>query len=94
MIIIDQLNEKGLNSEKLESGLKSLGLDFSKFENINLEQVPELVELFVLVEDINANITSKFVKIDLRLKLDKIIKGEKIEKLFYPHFFRPQLVVS
>lgn len=80
MIIIDQLNEKGLNSEKLESGLKSLGLDFSKFENINLEQVPELVELFVLVEDINANITSKFVKIDLRLKLDKIIKGEKIEK--------------
>ena len=77
MIIKDLLNKENINIDVLQKGLKHIGLDVSKFASINENQTPELIELFKLTLDVDPQKTSKFKKLELRTKLEKIIKGQK-----------------
>jgi RecQ family ATP-dependent DNA helicase len=79
MELTDKLKNENINPEKLEKGLKSIGLNLSRFNNIREEQFPALIELFNVALDITPSI-SKYTKIEIRSKLDKILKGQQIVK--------------
>ncbi len=72
------LNDESVNIEHLQKGLKHIGLNLSKFDCINEDQIPDLLELFKIAVDIDSKTTNKFIKMDIRSKLDKILKGQPV----------------
>jgi RecQ family ATP-dependent DNA helicase len=72
------LNTENINIEQLQKGLKHIGLNLSRFDGVVEEQVPGLLELFKIAVDIDPKTTTKFTKMDLRSKLEKVIKGQPI----------------
>ena len=72
------LNTENIKSEELQKGLKQIGLSLSKFEHIPEDQFPVLLELFKLAVTIDPRTTTKFTKIDIRSKLEKVLKGQKV----------------
>ena len=79
MVIKDKLSSENIDSEKLQKGLKHIGLNLSKFDGVEEEQVPYLIELFKIIVDIDPLTSTKFTRIDLRLKLEKILKGQRVK---------------
>ncbi|HUM50619.1 MAG TPA: UvrD-helicase domain-containing protein [Chitinophagales bacterium] len=77
MIIQELLNKENIDPNVLQKGLKFIGLDLSKFENINENQIPEVIELFKQTLDVDPHKTTKFKKLEIRTKLEKIIKRQK-----------------
>ena len=69
-------NDIGL--ENLQKGLNHIGLNLWKFENVPKDQLPDLIELFKIVVGVDPHKTGKFIKTDLRVKLEKIIRGQRI----------------
>lgn len=79
MKILEKLNIANIDSEKLQRGLKHLGLNLSKFDNIEEEErVSDLIELFKIAIDVDPKVTTKFTKMDIRSKLEKVLKGQSI----------------
>ena len=76
MTLEEILNSNNLDIEMLQKGLKHLGLDLSKFKDINVNQISTLLELFKVVINIDPHKSNKFTKIDLRLRLEKIQKAQ------------------
>lgn len=72
------LNTENINVEQLQKGLKHIGLNLSRFDGVVEEQVPGLLELFKIAVDIDPKTTTKFTKMDLRSKLEKVLKGQPI----------------
>ena len=72
------LNSEKVNIEQLQKGLKHIGLNLSKFEHIQEEQVPGLIELFKIAVDVDPKTTTKFTKMELRSKLEKVLKGQQV----------------
>ncbi len=72
------LNTENINIEQLQKGLKHIRLNLSRFDCVVEEQVPGLLELFKIAVDIDPKITTKFIKMDLRSKLEKVLKGHQI----------------
>ena len=72
------LNTENINVEQLQKGLKHIGLNLSRFDSAAEEQVPGLIELFKIAVDIDPKNTTKFTKMDLRSKLEKVLKGKPI----------------
>jgi RecQ family ATP-dependent DNA helicase len=72
------LNTENINIEQLQKGLKHIGLNLSRFDGVVEEQVPGLLELFKIAVDIDPKTTTKFTKMDLRSKLEKVLKGQPI----------------
>ena len=68
------LNTENINIEQLQKGLKHIGLNLSRFDGVVEEQVPGLLELFKIAIDIDPKTTTKFTKMDLRSKLEKVLK--------------------
>jgi hypothetical protein len=73
MELNDILNTENINIEQLQKGLKHIGLDLTRFDGIVSEQVPNLLELFKIALTIDPK-SSKLTKMDLRAKLEKVIK--------------------
>ncbi len=78
MDLINILNTENINIEQLQKGLKHIGLNLSRFDGVAEEQVPSLIELFKIAVDIDPKNTTKFTKMDLRSKLEKVLKGKPI----------------
>jgi ATP-dependent DNA helicase RecQ len=78
MPIADILNNKNIDIERLQKGLKHIGLNLSRFDGVSEEQIPGLLELFKIAVDIDPKASTKFTKIDLRSKLEKVLKGQPI----------------
>jgi hypothetical protein len=78
MRLKDLIESKDIEIGKLEKGLKVIGLSLSKFENINEEYFSTLIELFKIAVNIDSKSSTKFTKIDIRSKLEKILKGQPI----------------
>ncbi|UPK70964.1 UvrD-helicase domain-containing protein [Chitinophaga filiformis] len=78
MEIQNILNAANVNVQKLEKGLKHIGLTLSSFDSVAEEQVSGLIELFKIAVDIDPKTTAKFTKMDLRSKLEKVLKGQRI----------------
>ena len=72
------INNENINIELLQKGLKHIGLNLSKFDGVAEEQVPVLIALFKIAVDIDPKTTTKFNKMDLRSKLEKVLKGHPI----------------
>ncbi len=72
------LNSEGINIEQLQKGLKHIGLNISKFDSAQEDQIPGLIELFKIAVDIDPRTTTKFNKMDLRSKLEKVLKGQPV----------------
>lgn len=72
------LNTENINIEQLQKGLKHIGLNLSRFDGVAEEQVPVLLELFIRAVDIDPQKATKFEKLDLRSKLEKVLKGKSI----------------
>lgn len=72
------LNTENINVEQLQKGLKYIGLNLSRFDGVAEEQVPGLIKLFKIAVDIDPKNTTKFTKMDLRSKLEKVLKGKPI----------------
>lgn len=77
MELRDIFESESIEIGKLEKGLKAIGLNLTRFEGIHEEQFPILIELFRTAMDIDPN-TTKFTKIDVRSKLEKVLKGQPI----------------
>ncbi len=73
-----ELNNHNINTEDLQKGLKHIGLNLSRFDSVGEARFSELIQLFKIAVDIEPKTTSKFIKMDLRSKLEKIIKGQPI----------------
>jgi RecQ family ATP-dependent DNA helicase len=78
MDLYNILNTENINVEQLQKGLKHIGLNLSRFDSVAEEQVPGLIELFKIAVDIDPKNTTKFTKMDLRSKLEKVLKGKPI----------------
>lgn len=78
MDLINILNTENINIEQLQKGLKHIGLNLSRFDGVAAEQVPGLIELFKIAVDIDPKNTTKFTKMDIRSKLEKVLKGKPI----------------
>lgn len=76
MKITEKLISADINIENLNKGLKCIGFDLSKFDEVAIERIPALIELFEKVVDINTK-SNRFLKLDLRLKLERILKNQK-----------------
>ena len=76
MTITDKLIIANIDSDKLQKGLKHIGLNLSRFDGVVEEQVPGLLELFKIAVDIDPKTTTKFTKMDLRSKLEKVLKAK------------------
>jgi cold shock CspA family protein len=72
------LNTENINIEQLQKGLKHIGLNLSRFDGVVEEQIPGLLELFKVAVVIDPKTTTKFTKMDLRSKLEKVLKGQPI----------------
>ena len=70
------LIDEQIDVVKLEKGLKHIGFKLTKFDAVKEEHFPGLIELFKIATNVDPNKTTKFVKMDLRAKLDKCIKGQ------------------
>jgi len=77
MRIEEFLEQENINPELLQKGLKHIGLDLSKFDNISDGFLPSLADLFKIAEGIDPHKTGKFIKLDVRSKLDKFLKAKK-----------------
>ena len=73
-----ELNNHNVNIEDLQKGLKHIGLNLSRFDGVGEARFSELIQLFKIAVDIDPKTTSKFIKMDLRSKLEKILKGQTI----------------
>ena len=78
MELRDKLLSENIDPVKLLKGLKHIGLNLSRFDGVVEEQVPGLLELFKIAVDIDPKTTTKFNKMDLRSKLEKVLKGQPI----------------
>jgi hypothetical protein len=71
------LNTENINIEQLQKGLKHIGLNLSRFDGVVEEQIPGLLELFKVAVVIDPKTTTKFTKMDLRSKLEKVLKEKQ-----------------
>ena len=78
MDLINILNTENINIEQLQKGLKHIGLNLSRFDGVAEEKIPVLIELFKIAVDIDPKTSTKFAKIDLRSKLEKVLKGQQV----------------
>lgn len=79
MSLKDVINNENINEEALQKGLKHIGLDLSKFNQVHYELYPSLVELFKIAVSIDPHSTSKFTKMDTRSKLEKILRSKAVD---------------
>lgn len=87
MNISERLIKENIDIERLEKGLKYVGLELAKFDDVEENQIPLLIQLFRSVIDIEPK-SSKYTKIDLRIRLDKIIKKQRSNQDDKPHKFK------
>ena len=76
MRLTELMQSENINIETLEKGMKHIGLSLSKFDQIEGEQIPSLIELFKKAIEIDPKKSTRFEKLDLRTKLDRCLKGE------------------
>jgi len=72
------LNTENINIDQLQKGLKHIGFNLSRFAGVAEEQIPGLLKLFKIAVDIDPKTSTKFTKMDLRSKLEKVLKGQPI----------------
>ena len=77
MDLITVIQIEKIDITRLEKGLKTIGFNLSQFDNIPKEAFPLLIELFKKAVELDSKNTTKFIKLDLRSKFDKIIKEHK-----------------
>jgi hypothetical protein len=77
MDLREKLRKENIDPAKLEKGLKHIGLNLEKFNSFQEEDNPNLLELFRIALDLQPTST-KFMKMDLRSKLEKVLKGQPI----------------
>ncbi|MFO1374756.1 MAG: UvrD-helicase domain-containing protein, partial [Agitococcus sp.] len=77
MSLRDKLLSENIDSIKLEKGLKNIGLNLESFNRVQEGHYPNLLELFRIAVDIHSAST-RFTKMDLRSKLEKVLKGQPI----------------
>lgn len=77
MDLREKLLKENIDPAKLEKGLKHIGLNLEKFNSVQEEYNPNLLELFRIAVDIQPTST-KFTKMDLRSKLEKVLKRQPI----------------
>lgn len=77
MELRDKLLTENIDPAKLDKGLKHIGLNLERFSNVQEEHNPTLLELFRIALDIQPTST-KLMKMDVRSKLEKILKGQKV----------------
>ncbi|MCF2518523.1 DEAD/DEAH box helicase [Dyadobacter sp. CY351] len=75
MNLNDILNKELIDIADLKKGLKHIGLELSRFEDIGQEQLPSVIELFRIAVNIDPKTSTKLTKMDVRLKLEKVLKG-------------------
>ncbi|PIQ28444.1 MAG: hypothetical protein COW63_14705 [Bacteroidetes bacterium CG18_big_fil_WC_8_21_14_2_50_41_14] len=78
MSISDKLLSENIDVEKLKTVLKHLGLNLSRFEKINNQQADDALKLFRIAVDIDPRTATKFTRMDLRSKLEKVLKGQRV----------------
>jgi ATP-dependent DNA helicase RecQ len=81
MAIIDLLTNAEIDSKRLQAGLKHIGLNLSKFDILDENLLLDLIEIFKKVVDIDPKTTTKYTKIDLRSKIDKILLKQKKQNI-------------
>lgn len=74
MSLKEAINNENINEEALQKGLKYIGLDLSKFNQVPVDLFPQLIELFKIAINIDPHTSSKMVKMDTRSKLEKILR--------------------
>lgn len=79
MTLLEILNKETIDIERLNKGLKYIGLNLAKFDKVAEEQIPFLIQLLRSVVELDPT-SSKFTKMDLRLKLNKLIKGLQLNQ--------------
>ena len=77
MELREKLHKENIDPAKLEKSLKHIGLNLEKFNSVQKEYNPNLLELFRIAVDIQPTST-KFMKMDLRSKIEKVLKGQPI----------------
>jgi len=77
MTLEELLQKENINVELLKRGLKYIGLDLRKFDDISDHFHQSLTDLFRIAEGIDPHKTTKFTKLDVRSKLEKILKAER-----------------
>lgn len=80
MDLNELLLAENINIEQLQKGLKHIGLNLSRFDGVLEEQIPVLIELLKIAVDIDPKVSTKFTKMDLRSKLEKVLKGQQVNK--------------
>ncbi|MCD8080340.1 MAG: DEAD/DEAH box helicase [Bacteroides sp.] len=78
MTLFSILNDHHIDADLLRKGLKNIGLELSRFEGVAEEQLPLLIELFKTALTIDPHKSSRFMKLDLRKKLDHILKNRPV----------------
>lgn len=78
MNLTEIIESENLNIEQLQNGLQFLGLNLAQFNKVQESQIPILVKVFKSVISVDPHATTKFVKMDLRANLDKILKGQDV----------------
>lgn len=78
MLLEDKIKSENISIELLQKGLKHIGLDLSKFNNLPSELHPCLIELFKIAVNIDPLSTPKYTKMDTRSKLEKILKSKAV----------------
>jgi len=76
MSLKEAINNENINEEALQKGLKYIGLDLSKFNQVPVDLFPQLIELFKIAINIDPHTSSKMVKMDTRSKLEKILRSK------------------
>ncbi len=79
MELIKILENENVDIEQLQKGLKLIGLNLSRFENNEEKQISGLIELFKIVVNIDPKTTTKYTKVDLRLKLEKVLREQNLK---------------
>lgn len=78
MTITDKLLSENIDAEKLQIVLKLIGLNLARFDNVKEEGVADLIELFRIAVEIDPRTTTKYTRMDLRSKLEKVLKGQRV----------------
>ena len=81
MHLLDTLILENIDIEQLQNQLKLIGVNLSSFENIQQEQIPTLIDLLknIIVTDFStSNQITKFKAKEFRGKLEKVLKGQRI----------------
>lgn len=71
------LNTENIDIELLKKGLKYLGLNFSQFDQIHEQEIPQLIELFRFIVNNDLKNSSRNSKMDLRFRFKKILDMKK-----------------